>query len=295
MAQSPETDEEQATPDEDNQLEGITEFLGDRLVGRRVLLISDSPRVVGEVLSEVELPVVLATTKEDIGSDYAEDCETVLQLSVKLPSTLEMLEDLRGIVISAFLEGSLGDGEDIVCLVADDEQPTLLVNFSISTDPTFRLLKANIQERCDLEVFEMLLRIGGDLVRKGREGQSVGTMFIVGDHESVLEGSRQVVINPFQGHSREERYVLSPDNLETIKEYATLDGAMVVSEDGYLEAAGRYIMLDPDAESASGLGGRHLAAASVTNKTDAVAIVVSATGVIRVYKDGSPELELDGF
>jgi DNA integrity scanning protein DisA with diadenylate cyclase activity len=206
-----------------------------------------------------------------------------------------MLEDLRGIVVSAYLEGSLGDGEDVVCLVANDEQPTLLVNFSISSDPMFRLLRARIEEHCDLDVFEMLLQIGGDLVRKGREGHKVGTMFIVGDHESVLDASRQVLMNPFQGHTREERHVLNPENIETIKEYAKLDGAMVVSGDGYLEAAGRYILLEPDAEAASGLGGRHLAAASITKETEAVAIVVSSTGVVRVYKDGSPELELDGF
>jgi hypothetical protein len=291
-SESTEREEQEA---DGSALGGVVDFLQESLHGRRLLLISDSPRIVGQVLADAELPVVLATTKEDISSDYAEDCETVLQLSVKLPGTLEMLEDLRGIVVSAYLEGSLGDGEDVVCLVANDEQPTLLVNFSISSDPMFRLLRARIEEHCDLDVFEMLLQIGGDLVRKGREGHKVGTMFIVGDHEAVLDASRQVLMNPFQGHTREERHVLNPEKIETIKEYAMLDGAMVVSGDGYLEAAGRYILLEPDAEAASGLGGRHLAAASITKETEAVAIVVSSTGVVRVYKDGSPELELDGF
>jgi DNA integrity scanning protein DisA with diadenylate cyclase activity len=295
MAPQPESTETDETTPDDSPVSGIVGFLDSRVAARQLLLVSDSPRVVGEVVNGADLPIVLATTKEDISSDYADDCETVLQLSVKLPGTLEMLEDLRGIVISAYLEGSLGDGEDVVCLVANDEQPTLMVNFSISSDPMFRLLKARIEERCDLSVFEMLLQIAGDLVRKGREGHKVGTMFIVGDHESVLEASRQVLLNPFQGHTREERRVLNPENSETIKEYAMLDGAMVVSGDGYLEAAGRYIMLEPDAEAASGLGGRHLAAASITKETEAVAIVVSSSGVVRVYKDGSQELELDGF
>ncbi len=295
MATHSESAAEEETVTATSPIGGIFDFLDDRIEGRRLLLVTDSPRVAGEVLSASELPSVLATTKEDIASDYEEDCETVLQLSVKLPQTLEMLEDLRGIVISAYLEGSLGDGEDVVCVVANDDQPLMLVNFSISSDPMFRMLKARIEERCDLRVFEMLLQIGGDLVRKGREGHTVGTMFIVGDHEAVLDASRQVLMNPFQGHAREERQVLNPENIETIKEYAMLDGAMVISGDGHLEAAGRYVMLETDAEAASGLGGRHLAAASITKRTQAVAIVVSATGVVRVYKDGSPELELDGF
>ncbi len=274
---------------------GVHEFLSDWATVQRLLLISDSPRVVGKVLSEVSVPVILATTKDDMRKDYAEDCETVLRLSASLPSTLEVLEDVRGILISAFLEGSLGDGEDVLCLVVGDDQPLVMLNFSLGQDPTFQILRSGIGERCELDVFEMLLRIAGDLVREGREGRTVGTMFVIGDTESVLENSRQVVINPFQGHEPGERNVLTPENLETIKEYANLDGAMVVTSDGYLEAAGRYILLEPDANTASGLGGRHLAAASITTRTDAVAIVVSSSGIVRVYKDGNPEMELDGF
>lgn len=282
-------------PEEDRSLGRILDLLADRLVARQLLLVSDSPDVVDRVLDGADVPVVLATTREEIREAHAEACDTILRLSVKLPKSLKVLEDVRGILISAYLEGSLRDGEDVVCLVAGEEQPLLVLNFSISDDSTFKLLRAGIGERCDLEVFEVLLRIAGDLVRQGREGRSVGTMFVIGDTEAVLENSRQVVINPFEGHTREERHVLRPDNIETIKEYTNLDGAIVVSGDGHLEAAGRYILLEPDAEAASGLGGRHLAAASITTRTDALAIVVSASGVVRVYKDGSPQMELDGF
>ncbi len=295
MAVETEEEAQDAPVDEALSMGGVYEFLSGRTTARRLLLISDSPRVVGEILSEVSVPVVLATTKDDIRKDYAEDCETVLRLSVGLPSTLDVLEDVRGILISAFLEGSLGDGEDVLCLVAGDAHPLVMLNFSITDDPTFQILRSGIDERCDLEVFETLLRVAGDLVREGREGKSVGTMFVIGDTDEVLKVSRQVVINPFQGHTSEERNVLLPENIETIKEYANLDGAVIVTSDGHLTAAGRYILLEPEAETASGLGGRHLAAASVTTRTKAVAIVVSASGVVRVYKDGSPEMELDGF
>jgi diadenylate cyclase len=36
----------------------------------------------------------------------------------------------------------------------------------------------------------------------------------------------------------------------------------------------------------SGLGGRHIAAASITKQTRAIAVVVSSSSVIRVFKDG---------
>lgn len=286
---------EDAPVDEALSVGGVLEFLSERATVQRLLLISDSPRVVGNILGEVSVPVILATTKDDIRKDYAEDCETVLRLTTTLPDTLEVLEDVRGILISAFLEGSLGNGDDVLCLVVGDSHPLVMLNFSLGQDPAFRILRSGIDERCDLDVFEMLLRIAGDLVREGREGKTVGTMFVIGDTDKVFEHSRQVVINPFQGHERGERNVLSPENIETIKEYANLDGAIVVTPDGYLEAAGRYILLEPDANTASGLGGRHLAAASITTRTQAIAIVVSASGIVRVYKDGNPEMELDGF
>lgn len=299
MEGAPETTEDAGSDDDPVEqlltLGGVLEFLADRVSAKRLLLVSDSPRVVGEVIGEAALPVILATTKEDISQDYAADCETVLKLSVPIPKSLDLLEDIKGLLVSAFLEGSLGDGEDILILLASESQPLMMLNFSLSLDPTFSLLKSGIEERCDLQVFEALFRVAGDLVRQGREGKQVGALFIIGDTEEVLEISRQVVINPFQGHEPEERYVLNQQNIETIKEYALLDGAIVVDEEGYLQAAGRYVLLEADAELASGLGGRHLAAASVTKKTKAVAIVVSSSGVVRVYKDGQPIMELDGF
>ncbi|MDX1611718.1 MAG: DNA integrity scanning protein DisA nucleotide-binding domain protein [Candidatus Thermoplasmatota archaeon] len=275
-------------------LGGVLEFLADRLMADRVVLITDSARVVGEIVSDCTLPIVFATTKEDLKKDYASDCETVLQLAGPLPKSLEMLEDVRSILVSAYLEGSLKDNEDTLVISASEDQPLMLLNFNVAKDPSFNLLKTGIGERVDLSVFEMLFRIAGDLVRQGREGKTVGALFLIGDPEPMLEASRQVVINPFQGHEREERFVLDAANIETIKEYALLDGAIVVSGDGYLEAAGRYVLLEQDAELASGLGGRHLAAASITKKTKAVAIVVSSSGVIRVYMDGQPIMELDG-
>jgi DNA integrity scanning protein DisA with diadenylate cyclase activity len=42
-----------------------------------------------------------------------------------------------------------------------------------------------------------------------------------------------------------------------------------------------------------GLGGRHAASAAITAETDAVAVVVSESGVIRVYQDGEQIIEIE--
>ena len=76
--------------------------------------------------------------------------------------------------------------------------------------------------------------------------------------------------------------------VESVKELATLDGSIIISDDGIVEAAGRHL----DAPSAvtrqlRGLGARHRAAAGMTRKTSSVAVVVSeSTGKVTVFEKG---------
>jgi hypothetical protein len=75
-----------------------------------------------------------------------------------------------------------------------------------------------------------------------------------------------------------------------MKELAQLDGAFVISDAGTVVAACRY--LDASVEQIElplGLGSRHLAAASVSQRLDAIAIVVSESGVVRVFHQGHLE------
>ena len=74
---------------------------------------------------------------------------------------------------------------------------------------------------------------------------------------------------------------------ETIKELAQLDGAFVFSDDGVALSGCRYIdAFSEGINLALGLGSRHMAAASITRQTKAVAIVVSESSMVRVYDDG---------
>jgi DNA integrity scanning protein DisA with diadenylate cyclase activity len=79
----------------------------------------------------------------------------------------------------------------------------------------------------------------------------------------------------------------------TIKELAQLDGAFVVSDSGIFLAAARY--LDAKASNVDvpyGLGSRHIAAASISFATNAVAIVVSESSIVRIFESGSLKAEI---
>ncbi|HZD43192.1 MAG TPA: diadenylate cyclase, partial [Methanomicrobiales archaeon] len=126
--------------------------------------------------------------------------------------------------------------------------------------------------------------------REGREGKRVGTAFLIGDVGSVLSHSRQLVLNPFEGHDVELRRLTNPDLKETIKEFSQLDCAFVVSGRGIVEAAARYITIDTsETPLTRGWGTRHASVAGITRMTKAIGIVVSQSGGrISIFKDGHP-------
>jgi DNA integrity scanning protein DisA with diadenylate cyclase activity len=152
-------------------------------------------------------------------------------------------------------------------------------------------------ERVDQEILRAILNISVSLAAKGREGKSIGTAFVIGDVREVLRRSRQLVINPFEGHSAEVRNVKDPFIWETIKEFAQLDGVFVIDEDGTVISAGRYLDVSAsDLKIKPGLGARHMACAAITQETEAIAIVVSESGGdITIFKDGKEILRISSI
>jgi hypothetical protein len=137
-------------------------------------------------------------------------------------------------------------------------------------------------------VFDAVLRIALEIAREGREGKPVGTAFLVGDVDGVLAYSTQFILNPFKGHTAEERRITDEKLAENIKEFALLDGAFVIGGDGVVEAAGRYITVDTSAvQIPAGLGSRHASVAGITLVTGTMGIVVSQSGgLIKIFKRG---------
>jgi diadenylate cyclase len=136
-------------------------------------------------------------------------------------------------------------------------------------------------------VLKQTVTLAVELAREGREGRKIGTLFVVGDSQEVLKGSRPLILDPLAGHPDEVKHIADPNVRETLKELALLDGAFVVSDEGVVLSAARYI--DTVSESLNvplGLGSRHVAAASVSYRTDAVAVAVSESSMVRVFDDG---------
>ena len=140
----------------------------------------------------------------------------------------------------------------------------------------------------DPDVLEPLIELAVEIAREGREGRRIGTLFTLGDEESVLSKSRSLILDPLAGHPEKSRHVTNQNLRGTIKELAQLDGAFVVSRGGIFLSACRY--LDAVASAVDvplGLGSRHIAAANMSAVTRAVGIVVSESSVVRLFCHGS--------
>jgi DNA integrity scanning protein DisA with diadenylate cyclase activity len=144
------------------------------------------------------------------------------------------------------------------------------------------------ERKVDPENLKSVLSLAMEIAREGREGRKIGTMFVISDTDSTLLRSRPMILDPLYGHPESLRHIGDPGMRNTVKELAQLDGAFIVSDEGIVLSACRYI--DATSEGLDlplGLGSRHMAAASITRTTNAVAIVVSESSMVRVFDNGA--------
>lgn len=215
----------------------------------------------------------------------------------RIPLTRTAL--LKLAVLLALSSGRIKQGDKIVFVGGIAEQGLLdsIQYIDTSTEGEIITGKATTNLSADVnpEVFEALLNLSIELSDKGREGKPVGTIFVVGDEEKVMQFSKQMVINPFKGYTEEERNILMPAMKETLREFAAMDGAFVISGDGIALAGGRFLSAAADETKLQrGLGSRHIAGAGITALTNSIAFVISeSSGDIRIFKEGKLLMEFE--
>jgi DNA integrity scanning protein DisA with diadenylate cyclase activity len=248
--------------------------------------MSDRPEFVQEVVRESAVPVLLATSDVKLASAMKSRVRSTIPATSPSTGSVSDLLLARDVILAASLDGAVKPGDRVVVVAANSDALDGVLLFDVDRDLELSHLHKELDGRADPKVVERVLRLANELAREGREGKAVGALFVVGDADHVLDHSRQAVINPFQGHPEKERNILLDSVTETVKEFALIDGGFVIDANGTIVAAGRYMDVDKGVPLQPGLGGRHLAAASISKATKAVAVAVSTAGSIRVFKDG---------
>lgn len=205
----------------------------------------------------------------------------------------QRLAQLRSAMLVALTRGVVNFTDRICCvggITSSNQFDTLVVvdierEFqTLLTGSTADLLPEDVKP----EVLERVIAVATELAVEGREGRSVGCLFVVGDNEKVATLSKPLVLNPFYGYKEEDRNILNPFMDETVKEFSSIDGAFIIRGDGVVESAGSLIQAtDSTHELPSGLGSRHAAAAAISVATNCISIVVSSsTGQVTLFRRG---------
>ncbi len=200
-------------------------------------------------------------------------------------------------LIVAMSKGIIGEGNSVVAVGSSlaAEGDSIFIYRLAKENLDFALYEFLRETRIKQEVFEAALNMALEIGREGREGRLIGTAFLLGDADSVMQKSRQLILNPFAGHIIGERVITNQEIKETIKELAQMDGVFVVSEDGVIEAAGRYLTVDTSKiDVPMGLGTRHSAVAAMTAVTKSIGITVSQSGgIVRLFKGGESFMTIE--
>lgn len=206
-------------------------------------------------------------------------------------------EKMKLAIVAGIARGLFREGDVVVGLLsrAPAVMPDSILVVTVGEevqDGSFAFLQAQGVSAAVFDaLFDLAVRVGVE----GWEGRPVGALFVVGDSATVMEKSRQLTLNPFQGYSEDERNIMNPEVRHALHAFAVLDGAFVMREDGVVVAAGRYLNFDraQEVDVPLGLGARHMAAAGISRDSDAIAVVVSQTsGSVRAFRHGKVALEL---
>jgi diadenylate cyclase len=262
-----------------------------------VIVLLDGPADWGRLktLAGDAKVIVAADTPDILAGAKEAGLHTVLLDMSESP----IYERLTQSVLEAVADDLLSPGSSVVVLYsgfdADDVDSMSVINLDEHLNRLTGRDLRQLETRVPLDTLKIVVDLAVEIGREGREGKPVGTLFVVGDSRKVLACSRPVGFDPVRGYQRKERILSDGRVREGIKEIAQMDGAIIVSADGVVEAACRYLDCSAaDVTLSKGLGARHWAAAAISRATNAVAVTVSQTnGTVRIFHNGEVVLRIE--
>lgn len=245
---------------------------------------------------------IKSPTKLVLITRQPEDAERVTKSKAQLlevPNfSLTRMGQIKVATLMAFSQGLLTAGDVFVFLtgVSGHGIDTLVI---MEVGQEYELFQSvdqpKLTEHIKRVVFQRVLTLLLELAHEGREGKSIGTLFVLGDQREVMKYCQQNIINPFKGYPEKQRNILDENMRETIKEFAYIDGAFVVKGNGTIVSAGTTLMPAALADPLpAGLGTRHATAAAITANTKSVALTLSeSTQTIRIWRRGRMITEIE--
>ena len=251
------------------------------------VLLSNNARIItsiAEILPK-KTKLVAMTSSQKVIETLQESKIEIKLLEESLSSQgLSIMNSLHDIILQGLGEGAIKHNERILAILGEPVDGVIVIDSSSLSSN--KLAKISQEHEIEIEVISRLLELARHLASRGREGHAIGALFAVGSVPKLRRYTTQLVLNPFKGHPDNKKSILDLKNHETLAEFAWLDGAMLFNSKGVASDAGRYVQVPSGISPKSGEGGRHLAARSISQLADAIAICVSSAGVITIFSKG---------
>lgn len=231
------------------------------------------------------LDVVVAVFRKK-GEEYD---KTEYETRLRKSKTIIPIKEL---FLEAITKKYLKEGDRVVCVVNQNiglGYKGILFIFDVD-NVFFSISKYNLAENIRTDVIEAVIDIAMEICDEGREGRKIGTAFIVGNKEEILPYIKQLILNPFENH--QTRLITDTEMRETIKEFAQLDGVFVIDDKGHIISGGSYLDVDTTGVDLQGVGTRHRCCAAITKKIPVIAVIVSSSKAVKVFKDGKQIMKL---
>lgn len=219
---------------------------------------------------------------------------------VEIPDNeLSRMDQIKLGLVMSVLKGTISADQSVICLAGaagSKRVDTMLIanpkrDFSWFADREFKSARGLLASK----EFARLLEISLKFANEGREGKPLGAIFVLGSPQKLKKYTRPLILNPLKGHTRAARQIQNEQLLESLRELASLDGAIIVDRRGVVTSAGVYlnVQVSKSVKLEKGLGARHTAAAAISSRTDAIAIAISeSSGKVSVFSEGSAVLEV---
>ncbi|MFH2218768.1 MAG: pyruvate kinase alpha/beta domain-containing protein, partial [Pseudomonadota bacterium] len=177
-----------------------------------------------------QIRVIAATTKRDTYDVLTQAGLEAILLPLR---AIDKYSQVRHVVSVALKSSTVSVGDFIVCALGRDvyqEEGDLVVltNVEHSVEHLSISHFLKLTDAIQPKVLEIAIAIACKIGRAARRGKRLGAIFILGDSVRVLENSKQLIPNPFQGHDEASRRLTNPDIHDAIVELAKLDGAFIV-------------------------------------------------------------------
>jgi DNA integrity scanning protein DisA with diadenylate cyclase activity len=245
-----------------------------------------------------QVRVMAATTNAETYDILTKKGLETIQLPIR---AIDRHNQLRHMLSVALRSQMISVGDLVLCVLGRNvyrkEEGDLVVLCDVEAGIEYLAISdlLKLTDGIRPSVLEVAFTVACRIGQIARSGKNIGAIIMLGDSVEVLKGSKQLIPNPFQGHDDAARRLTNSDTQNALVELSKLDGAFVLRGDGFIQTAGTFLAtFDVEVEIPPGFGARHLAAAAVTKRTVATAIVVSATdGNVRAFSGGTMVLQLD--